>query len=416
MSESHDALRVTPGDLDTLVTRVWTPSVDADWAVTAAVGSLPETHRVVEQYAVAPSRRTPRYLLPIDSPRAVSASFTTHLSTPSRRSRELGRGIALAWRSGAGERLVRSRLTVGVDRSVPDSELGNWLLLRHLGNELGRAGLVAVWPIRRAMPNAKPTARLLDASGDAVGYLKVGWSDPTRALVVNEARVLEKLAGRVGDLMVPNVLTSGEWNGLRYVVVSPLPAVKPLLVPPEESAARLLAVAGTGLAGEAQLDTSAWAVSVRERLEEAEANEPVAAGMLRTWLDQLVAEPRIMGFGRWHGDWIPWNLGAARTGPVAWDWEYSADSVPVGFDLAHWYFQRALVPHDATLEGAVCAAEAAAPGLACLDVAEADRATVVAAYVIEMLTRGTHLAAQGCGWNPKVRLGLAAVVKARTSS
>jgi hypothetical protein len=132
---------------------------------------------------------------------------------------------------------------------------------------------------------------------------------------------------------------------------------------------------------------------------------PDAAGVLRAALDRIVtaaAPGSMLEVGRWHGDWVSWNLARAATGRVAWDWEYSHRHVPLGFDLMHWHFQETLAGSDATLDSAVAASHAAVPGLAALGVAPEARATVADLYVVEILTRAAVLAARGCGWNPRL--------------
>jgi hypothetical protein len=114
----------------------------------------------------------------------------------------------------------------------------------------------------------------------------------------------------------------------------------------------------------------------------------------------------VLRLGRWHGDWVPWNLGVTAAGPVAWDWEDSAPSAPLGFDLLHWHFQRTLAPAGATLEQAADAVRRAAPELSTLGVPAAAHRMVVSLYLIEILTRASHLAAQDCGWDAKISRAL----------
>jgi hypothetical protein len=50
-----------------------------------------------------------------------------------------------------------------------------------------------------------------------------------------------------------------------------------------------------------------------------------------------------LAFGRWHGDWAPWNMGSTGGRVQLWDWERSRAGVPVGFDIAHFVLQERLV-------------------------------------------------------------------------
>ena len=71
-----------------------------------------------------------------------------------------------------------------------------------------------------------------------------------------------------------------------------------------------------------------------------------------------------LGFGRWHGDWSPWNMGRAGGRMQVWDWEQSAVGVPLGFDAVHFLLQR-LFRDEASPDAAACASLPEAPtGLA----------------------------------------------------
>jgi hypothetical protein len=399
-------LPVAAAELASLVEWLWLPPERAHSPVVVTAGRLPHTHRPVEVYAIAPNLQSPRYLLPVGHRLAVAAALATHLASPSATVRAIGTAVAGAWWTGAGELVVRDRLTVGVDRRVPDDKLAEWLLLRRVAEDLGHRDLVAVLPVRGSMPNAKPTARLIDHTGTALGFLKVGWSDATRGLVANETRVLRTLAGRVGDLGVPLVLSSGRFGDLAYLVTSPLPAVRPLADAPMTTPARLQAIAATGSVGEARLSDSQYLPALRGRLIAAAGAQPGAVTDLGACLSRLTAEPTVLRLGRWHGDWVPWNLGVTAAGPVAWDWEDSAPSAPLGFDLLHWHFERTLAPAGATLEQAADAVRRAAPELSTLGVPAAAHRMVVSLYLIEILTRASHLAAQDCGWDAKISRAL----------
>ncbi len=402
-------LGVVAADLHRLAERLWAPADLPDWPVRVTTGTLPDTHRVVEEYAVAPGLDRPRYLLPLHHPHAVAAALTGGAQTQGRRTRLAARAGALGWRSGVLRRAVRGRLTVGVDRRIGDDELGEWLLLRRIAEQLGVPDLSAVVPVRRAMPNAKPTGRLMTHDGATVGYLKAGWSEATRALVANETSALRDLHGRVGRFAVPTVAATDRWHHLEYLVADPLPSgLLPLRGRPEPMAKDLLAIARTGDRSREPLARSSYLRSLSQRLEAAAQAVPDAVTVLRARLDAAVATAGAddVELGRWHGDWVSWNLAIAPSGPVAWDWEYSAACVPVGFDLLHWHFQETLARRDGTLRAAVDAVDAAAPSLEVLHVVPSMREVVASLYVVEILTRAAELAARGSGWNPRLHPAL----------
>lgn len=399
---------LTPNqDLDRLVERVWGRPTPQS-AVVVTTGRLPASHVAAEEYAVLPDVRRARFLVPLGAPAAVRSAFTSHLSTVSPRSRLYGRLIATAFRSGVAARAFRDRLVVGIDRGIPRDQWREHLVLDELCYRLRNDDLVAVHPVRRFTPNAKPTVRLFARTGAACGYAKFGWSAPTAALVRNETVALEALDGGVTGLTVPRPLLSGRWGGeggleLEYLVTTALPpGLRAWTRPPEQQADALLRIADSGEVETARLGVSSYLGTLRRRIEAARGAQPMEAGALAGWLTRLQDGEQELRFGRWHGDWVSWNLAVSASGASAWDWEYSAPSVPVGFDLLHWHFQQRLAGRGGTLDTAAAELGVRLPGLAVLGVPQAAWRFVGDLYLLEMLTRAAGLAAEGSGWNPKL--------------
>lgn len=397
----------TNHNLDRLVERFWGPP-SSQSPVVVTTGDLPAGHALVEEYAVVPSIRRARFLVPLRAPRAVWSAFTSHLTTVSPSSRLSGVALAVGFRTKAAHP-VTDRLRVGVDRRVPSADRRHQLILRQLAHDLDAPDLVAVHPVRRATPNAKPTARLFSAEGEALGYAKLGWSPPTARLVRNEAAVLHELDGEVAGLSVPRPRASGSWEGatssLDYLVTSALPpGLRTWRTTPEDAPGILTGIADTGDRHYGRLVDSAYGASLRQRLSGAASKEPEATNALQAWLSSLEGRDDPLVFGRWHGDWVPWNLArtSRRAGGAVWDWEYSARQAPVGFDLLHWHFQTALADPEANLDTAAAALADRLSGLRLLDVSPGSHRYVADLYLLEMLTRAAGLAAEGSGWNPKL--------------
>lgn len=406
-------------DLDRLVARFWVEQPEMS-SVVVTTGRLPSSHVVAEEYVVLPDVRRARFLVPVGSPAAVRSAFTTHLSTVSRRSRLYGQMISAGFRSGAG-RLLPDRLVVGIDRGVPRAGWREHLVLTELSALLGADDLVAIHPVRRFTPNAKPTVRLFDRSGAARGYAKFGWSAPTRALVRNETAALRALDGGVTGLTVPRPLLSSSFGGtgapeLAYVVTTALPpGLRAWTNPPEKDAELLLRLADSGDVGTAPLGSSSYLDSLRRRLLAARAAQPAEVEALESWVTGLQVDGQRLRFGRWHGDWVAWNLAFTAGGLAAWDWEYSAPDVPVGFDLLHWHFQHRLAAAGGTLDTAAVELARRLPGLDLMGVPPSARRLVGDLYLIEMLTRATGLAAEGSGWNPKLHPRLVSFARKRAA-
>lgn len=415
MSVAKDAGAATlPENLASLVARLWVDERDADWPVTVSTGPMPSSHVAVETYTVWPSLRRPRFLLPVGAPAAVTSAFTRFLTTPSTGARAVGLGLAAGYRAGLAERVFTDRLVVGIDRRVRPGDRGEWLLLRRLAEELNTPGLVAIHPVRRAVPAAKPTLRLFDRGGIPKGYAKVGWSAATRAMVRRETAALRDLDGGVGMVRAPRALVSGDWHDHSYLVAAPLPpGLRAWRRPPEEMPEAIRQIAATGDESSASLAESPYLSNVRERIRASAGNEPEAAAALSAWLERLGAHPTKLEFGRWHGDWVSWNLGGVEGEVYSWDWEYSDRCVPVGFDLLHWHFQHRLAESDGTVVNATRVLDDVTSRLSALQVAAESQRLVASLYLLEMLTRALVLAARGGGWNPKLYPAMLGVVADR---
>jgi hypothetical protein len=392
---------VEADDLRRLTRRVWGAGPDSPVLVSRS--PLPETHLTLESYAVVPSSQHPRYLVPLGSPRAtLTAAYRLPYSSRTRRAaRMLAAGGTVAW-----SRLGRDRLYVGIARSVPPERWPDHLLLRRIAAELGldSEDAVALLPVRRVMPTTKPILRLFDRRGASLGFAKVGWSDATRRVVENEVDVLHELRGRLQHLQVPSVLASGALAGNTYLVTTPAPS--PMRVwsrRPQDCGSLLTDVAHSSGLHVEPLSASRFRARILAELDAAQAAAPALVDLLRTWLHAATAQPvDDLEFGRWHGDWTRWNVVEADGHPLAWDWEFSEPSVPIGFDLLHWHFQQTLARPQGSLGSAVRAVYEAAPALAAVGVDPARHRLVASLYMVEILTRACRLNAQGGGWNPRV--------------
>jgi hypothetical protein len=155
---------------------------------------------------------------------------------------------------------------------------------------------------------------------------------------------------------------------------------------------------------ELPLASSPWWRGLRQRIAGVTTDDGETAATLLRCADELErrhgAEPLV--FGRWHGDWVPWNLAWEHRRPYAWDWEHSGADAPLGFDLLHWHFQVAFVGRGReAAEAAARCAELAAPELARLGVGPAAARALPRLYLLELYLRGYGMHAAGAGWNPR---------------
>ena len=88
---------------------------------------------------------------------------------------------------------------------------------------------------------------------------------------------------------------------------------------------------------------------------------------------------------RSHGDWVEWNLATLERDLYAWDWAYSAPTMPFGFDVLHHPYLRYRVVGglDAGTAGRRALADAA-PALRSLGVGPELHAPLVALLQLEL--------------------------------
>jgi hypothetical protein len=348
-----------PAELDWLVEVLWGPTPEVE----VVVGQVPAGVPASQRWGVLPDLRRPRVLVPLSSGRAAAEAVRQYSDGMTQRARLAKAAVGLALASGALPWWLRRRgLVVAAAGPAAGTLLGD-----HVPAALGRSDLAAAIVLGPVRPNRKPVVQLIGGDGRPVGYMKVGWNDLTRRLVRAEADMLRRLAGAdPRRFTAPDLLHQGEWEGLDITVSSALPhrlwrRGRRYALPPVATSREIAALGGIE---ETTLGESGWWAGLRSRLapiRESLADGGVpgtpgaapagpagpagtgAAAILDGTLERLegLAGTRLV-FGTWHGDWGPWNLRATPDRLLVWDWERSADRVPLGFDLLHFGYQTAL--------------------------------------------------------------------------
>lgn len=405
--------------LRALVERLWLPEPESSgWPVRVTSGDVPPGHRVVERYAVVPSPERPRFLVPLDG-RAVAAGSLTHYNGLRWARLRLPRTVLGAgFRTGIAPLLLRHRLLVCVPEELTPDELGDYLLSAHLRRVLNLPGLALGVGVRPPDPNLKPTLQLFGRGGAPVGYAKVGWNPATREMTRREAAaiaaVTEETGPATGRIRVPRLLHHGPWRDYDLTVTAPLPpkirryreADRP---PPVSCGGGPFAARTTKLA-----DAGFWrALRAEAAVLSADDDERRLAGLVTAHCDELEREhgDTPLRVGRWHGDWVPWNMGRHAGDLYVWDWEHSAEEAPVGFDHLHWRFQDTLVLRGRPLSEAVAAVRAAVHELP--EIPPDHRRLLGRLYLLEMFMRTYHLKRLGGGWNPALHPGMLEVLEER---
>jgi hypothetical protein len=379
-------------------------------------GTVPAGYRVAERFAVVPNLARARFLVPLVSRRAAWASLCRYNAMRPLRTRLVRAAIGSGMRIGVAQRLLSDRLTVCVAEAADPSRA---LLSEYLRELLGEPDLTMAVGIAPRSPGRKPTLQLFGRDGRALGYVKVGSSPLTRALVRNEAAALARAAGSLRTLRLPRLRWSGQWSGLEVSVTTPLPAGVRRFgtaekMPPLEITREIADL--TGIRTLSLAATVYWAqVRATVGLAEREKSSELGAVMARYTrrLEQRLADAGLQ-FGAWHGDWVPWNLARQGGQLFAWDWEYSDEEAPLGFDLLHYQFQIAFVLERRT---AAAAAERCrgrgVPLLRRLGLSEVQAENVADLYLLEMLLRDYRMKRLAGHWTPRLYPELLRVLAAR---
>jgi hypothetical protein len=255
-------------------------------------------------------------------------------------------------------------------------------------------------------PNSKPTLQLFTSDGTPAGYAKFGWNESTARQVRNEVEAVNRMAARVSTLQIPAVAWSSCWRGFDVAVIEPMAKEARTwhgYVPPPLSVTEEI-----GQAGETRTCALGDSALVKELLasteEQPAGTEPALQALFRSAVDGVIARRGevVLRNGAWHGDWVPWNLATAAGRTIAWDWEHSSSSAPLGFDLLHWHFQIAFIARKQSLVDALDNAKnGGAEDVVTIQGSPAALEACVDLYALELTSRYLRMHAAGAGWHPR---------------
>jgi hypothetical protein len=370
------------------------------------------------RYVTLPSVTRPRMLLPVDTSAALAASLVGDNGLRSLQ-RRAGRAVLQRLLTlppvyrAAGDHLV---LDTFDETSAELPPL--WVLL----SELFREPVLLATSVHRRAPHRKPLFQVITRSGRTVGYAKLGWNERTTQAVDVEASALERLGEQPpAGVIVPALLHHAPWGPHKLLVTAPLPTATRRYTgrtpPPPVSALR--AVAAAGRMRTQRLGDASYVAGLRARIGQQQssgvaAHVPVTPVL--TALDQLVDREADLELetGGWHGDWVPWNLAQHGDSVLAWDWEYAARDVPVGFDCLHYYFEVEANVRGRGADRAFATASArAAHPLAELGLSASARDVVETLYLAEYFTRRVGNYAAGGPAHVEFLDGLRRLITAR---
>jgi hypothetical protein len=332
-------------------------------------------------FVLIPGVRHPRLLVPA-SPRTAAAALRQYGQPRSWTARLGVTALAFGLASGLGGRLFGVRVRMNAPAGADSIES----YLRSVISPDIRVG-IRLGPARA---NRTPVLQLLTASGEPIGFVKIGFNPLTRDLVRAERESLAWL-GRAGlrGVTVPRVLHHDQWHGLDVLVLSALPVwQRRRSVSSAQLCAAMEEVAGVDGLQQGPGAAGAYLGQLRERLVAADEGPERAALFEATDKLASVGGCEMLTYGSWHGDWSPWNMASTGDGLLVWDWERFASGVPLGFDALHHWLQNEVGPqHRDPLEAASGCTGRAAELLAPFGIGAREARLTSALYLADVATR-----------------------------
>jgi hypothetical protein len=277
-------------------------------------------------FAILPSERSPRWLLPLQSRGCTQRALEeVRVFSPGAKTAKVALQVAAA--VGALPRITK---TLAVSGNSGGS------LFDKVAQVTGQSD--AIFAVTFGTPSGyrKLTVSVMRPDGTPVAFVKVPMTQAARIRIQHEGEMLEALSQTGFSNFVPRVLFCGEWNRQTALCISAGPA--------EACPMRF------GVRHRALLETL-WSVQPAARDGEALVTEVAAqVNTLGTALDPgsaSVVSGAIerahhelhdvkISCGLSHGDFAPWNLRSAEDGLFAFDWEAAAWDQPNLWDIAHF--------------------------------------------------------------------------------
>jgi hypothetical protein len=279
------------------------------------------------------------YLIPTSSRKAAVRALELY-NPQNLRARIMGKLLAAGLWLGITHPLLK-KFTWGVESRTGREEDTQAPLLEHLKQLFARQDLLFAISLGTPGPHRKPVFQALTPDGRVIGYVKVGWSDPTNTLVQNEVEALRRLeASSLQSFTAPTVQYAGWWEGHFLCMQSP-PDAK-VTSAPRALTPSYLAVYDELTAIHTRWmslhETPFWNTLQRQinHISNAYYRHIVQQGMRQS--ERWLADTSLP-FHFSHGDFAPWNARQTAGRLLLYDWEYSTMEAPPAYDLFHFTIQ-----------------------------------------------------------------------------
>jgi hypothetical protein len=225
-----------------------------------------------------------------------------------------------------------------------------------LGERLGKPVTCAFY-FRSPGRFTKTIILILDESGRAIAYAKLGATEESKTALAHEGDMLDRL-GQIPELtdQIPRVIARTAWRDFPALILSAAPSKRaPKQFGPSHRAFLKHVHAATAWAG--PLHESTMWKTMTERFASIEPRlEPC-------WRDRYGwalleadkrAGPGAIPFGLAHRDFVPWNIhGGTDSSLFVFDWELAQDQCTPAWDFFHFHLAGHAMRSNSLKSGAL---------------------------------------------------------------
>ena len=282
------------------------------------------------RFAVLPSRKNPRWLLPITNKIGTFDGF--ELYKPFSTAARMMKAFVLLVRSTGWDGWVRDEVLLASPTLLP---------IERLANEITGENQF-VFTLSLGTPGAfqKLTVQVMRPDGLMLGYVKMPLTTAAGDRLLNEAEFLQKLSGfPTMRPHVPRLLFGGSWNGNNILFESPVEGATGLACFTnlhKEFLADLHSCSPAVIPGQAVVHRAAqtWEKAAQRM---GTKWQELGYEALRTAGQEL--NGTLVSCGIHHGDFAPWNVRTHRGNLFAFDWESATCGAPNMWDQFHFLVQ-----------------------------------------------------------------------------
>lgn len=295
----------------------------------------------IHPFAVLPSRKRPRWLLPQIRGKHPVNGFEIY--TPFSPSGRLMKAVAVKLRTTAWQGWVRNSVLIASRAPLPIESL--------VSDITGETQLIFSLSLGTPGTFQKLTVQVMKSDGAILGYLKMPLTDGAQQRLQHEGTFLRKLSGFPKlQAHIPQLLYAGSWRSNDIVFQSPLEGdTGPVCFTQlhEEFLQKLQSCQPSVSPGESVIgDTARKWEKIAPRL--GTRWQRLAKEAFRIAAQELRAT--VVPCGIQHGDLTPWNTRLHQGRLSIFDWESGVSNAPNLWDKFHFLAQTECVlnaRHDA---------------------------------------------------------------------